>query len=96
MKPNDELVVVYETQGMRRAEIIKAQLESAGIPAMLKYESVGRTMGIIVDGVGKVQVLVRVAPHIIVDDLTRHPMNRTAIRHETRFAGFILHNSRRF
>ncbi len=59
MKPNDELVVVYETQGLMRAEIIKAKLESAGIPAMLKYESAGRTMGIIVDGLGKVQVLVR-------------------------------------
>lgn len=59
MKPNDELVVVYETQGLMRAEIIKAKLESAGIPAMLKYESAGRIMGIIVDGFGKVQVLVR-------------------------------------
>jgi len=26
----------------------------------------------------------------------RHPMNRTAIRHETREAGLLLHNSRRF
>lgn len=59
MKTNEELVVVYETQGMMRAEIIKAKLDSAGIPAMLKYESAGRTMGIIVDGLGKVQVLVR-------------------------------------
>jgi hypothetical protein len=33
-------------------------LESAGIPAMLKYESIGRTMGLTLDGLGEVQVLV--------------------------------------
>jgi len=38
-----------------------------------------------------------VAPHLIRGRLAaRHPMNRTAIRYETREAGFILHNRRRF
>lgn len=54
----DELVVVYTTQGMLRAEVLKGKLVSAGIPVMLKYESVGQTMGIIVDGLGEVKVLV--------------------------------------
>ncbi len=59
MKSNDELVVVYETQGITRAEIIKSKLEGAGILAMLKYESLGPVLAVIVDGLGKVKVLVR-------------------------------------
>jgi hypothetical protein len=58
MKPDNKLVVVYETQGMIRAEIIKAKLESAGIPALLKYESLGPVLAVTVDGLGRVQVLV--------------------------------------
>lgn len=59
MTEKDELVVVYTTQGMMRAEVVKSKLESAGIPAMLKYESAGRTFGIIIDGLGEVKVLVQ-------------------------------------
>jgi hypothetical protein len=59
MKSNDELVVVYETQGITRAEIIKSKLEGAGIPAMLKYESLGPVLAVTVDGLGNVKVLVR-------------------------------------
>lgn len=59
MKANDELVVVYETHGITRAEIIKSKLEGAGIPAMLKYESLGPVLAVTVDGLGKVKVLVR-------------------------------------
>jgi len=55
---NDALVSVYTSNGPLAAEVVKGRLESAGIPAMLKYESVGRTMGLIVDGRGEVQVLV--------------------------------------
>ncbi len=54
----DELVVVSTTQGMLRAEVLKGKLISAGIPAMLKYESAGQTFGILVDGMGEVKVLV--------------------------------------
>jgi len=61
MKSNDDLVVVYETQGLTRAEIIKAKLESAGIPALLKYESVGPVLAVTVDGLGQVLVLVHQA-----------------------------------
>lgn len=59
MKPNDELAVVYETQGITRAEIVKAKLASAGIPAVLQYESLGPVLAVTVDGLGKVKVLVR-------------------------------------
>ena len=59
MKSNEDLVVVYKTQGILRAEIIKSKLEGAGIPALLKYESLGPVLAVTVDGLGKVQVLVR-------------------------------------
>ncbi len=54
----DALVSVYTSNGPLAAEVVKGRLESAGIPAMLRYESVGRTMGFIIDGLGEVQVMV--------------------------------------
>jgi hypothetical protein len=51
-------VKVYESQGMFAAEVVKAKLEANGIPAMLKYESVGQVIGIMVDGLGRVEVYV--------------------------------------
>lgn len=59
MKTPSELVVVYKTQGMLRAEIVKAKLESAGIPALLKYESLGPVLAVTIDGLGQVKVLVQ-------------------------------------
>lgn len=56
-EPQD-LVVVYRSMGPLRAHVIKGKLESAGIPAVLKYESAGPVFGILVDGMGEVQVLV--------------------------------------
>ncbi len=52
------LVKIYESQGMFAAEVVKAKLEANGIPAMLKYESVGQVIGITVDGLGRVDVYV--------------------------------------
>ena len=52
----ESLVKVYESQGMFAAEVVKAKLEANGIPAMLKYESVGQVIGIMVDGLGRVEV----------------------------------------
>jgi hypothetical protein len=43
---------------MLRATVVRGALESAGIPVMLKYESIGQTLGITIDGIGKVEVLV--------------------------------------
>ena len=55
---NEALVSVYTSTGPLAAEVVKGRLESAGIPAMLKYESIGRTMGLTLDGLGEVQVMV--------------------------------------
>ena len=52
------LVQVYVTSGLLQAEIIKGKLESNGIPALLKYESVGLVLGLTTDGLGQVQVMV--------------------------------------
>ena len=53
-----EYVVVYTSMGPLAAEVVKGKLESGGIPALLKYESVGRIYGLTLDGLGEVQVLV--------------------------------------
>ena len=53
-----DLVKVYESQGIFAAEVVKAKLEANGIPAMLKYESVGQVFGLTVDGLGRVEVYV--------------------------------------
>jgi hypothetical protein len=52
------MTTVYRAPGLMQAEIIKGRLESAGIPVMLDYESLGRVMGITVDGLGEVRILV--------------------------------------
>lgn len=52
------LISVYVAQGLLKAQVIKAKLETAGIPVLLDYESVGPIIGITVDGLGEVRVLV--------------------------------------
>ncbi|UCH97190.1 MAG: DUF2007 domain-containing protein [Candidatus Aminicenantes bacterium] len=54
-KEGIELLVV---DGLMEAEIIKSKLENFEIPCMLKFEAVGRLLGITSDGLGKVQVMV--------------------------------------
>jgi hypothetical protein len=53
-----DLVTVYTTQGLLQANVIRGALESAGIPVILKYESIGPTIGLTVDGLGRVEVRV--------------------------------------
>ena len=53
-----KLVTVYRSMGMLGAQVVKAKLEAAGIPAMLKYESAGLVFGLTVDGLGMVEVQV--------------------------------------
>jgi hypothetical protein len=53
-----EFVVVYTSMGPLAAEVVKGRLESAGIPAMLQYESISRAFPVTVDGLGEVRVLV--------------------------------------
>ncbi len=50
--------VVAVTQGLLPAEVVRTYLRSHGIPAILRYESAGRALGLTVDGLGEVRVLV--------------------------------------
>ena len=50
--------VAYVSQGPLGAELVKAKLESHGVSAVLRYEAIGRELGITVDGLGRVEVLV--------------------------------------
>ncbi len=52
------LEVIYQAQGMLEAEAVKGRLETSGIPAAFDYESIGRTFGITIDGLGEVRILV--------------------------------------
>lgn len=52
------LEVIYQAQGMLEAEAVKGRLETSGIPAALDYESIGRTFGLTIDGLGEVRILV--------------------------------------
>jgi len=54
-----ELTPVYIAYGHLQAEVIRAKLEAAGIPALLEYESAGLILGVMVDGLGQVKVMVR-------------------------------------
>ena len=52
------LVTVYKAYGQPEAEIIKGRLSLEGIPAILKYESLGPVYGLTMDGLGQVEVQV--------------------------------------
>jgi len=52
------LTTVYTASGLLPAHVIKTKLESAGIPALLDYESAGVVLGVTVDGLGEVRVMV--------------------------------------
>ena len=54
----EDMVVVYVSQGPLTAEVIRAKLESANIPVLLRYEAIGRVLGLTVDGLGRVEVWV--------------------------------------
>jgi hypothetical protein len=58
MENETESVELMVVDGMMEAEIIKSKLDNFEIPCMLKFEAVGRLLGITFDGLGKVQVMV--------------------------------------
>jgi hypothetical protein len=58
MEQSDKLVTVYKACGQPEAEIVKGRLTVEGIPAVLKYESLGSVYGLTVDGLGQVEVQV--------------------------------------
>ncbi len=53
-----DLVTVFVTHGLLRANVVRGLLESAGIPVLLSYESVGPVIGITMDGMGRVEIRV--------------------------------------
>jgi len=53
-----DLTTIHVAQGLLKAQVIKTKLEYAGIPVLLKYESIGPVIGITADGLGEVRVLV--------------------------------------
>jgi len=53
-----DLVELCTVQGELKAGMIKSRLESEGIPVHLKYESIGRVLGLTVNGLGQVKILV--------------------------------------
>lgn len=52
------MTLIHRATGLLQAEVIKAQLEDAGIPVLLDYESAGRVYGITIDGLGEVRIFV--------------------------------------
>ncbi len=53
-----KLKKVAEAQGITEAEIIKNFLEANGIPAGLRYESIGKVLGLTTNGLGIVKIFV--------------------------------------
>jgi hypothetical protein len=58
MEKSDRLVTVYKACGQPEAEIVRGRLMVEGVPAVLKYESLGSVYGLTVDGLGQVEVQV--------------------------------------
>jgi hypothetical protein len=58
MQQEIRLVTIYKACGQPEAEVIKGRLMVEGIPAVLKYESVGSVYGLTMDGLGQVDVQV--------------------------------------
>jgi hypothetical protein len=58
MNEQIKLVTVYTAVGQPEAEIIRGRLQNEGIPAILRYESLGNVYGILIDGLGQVEIQV--------------------------------------
>lgn len=71
--PSEGLVCVHVAQGQMQAHVFKARLESAGIPVLLKYESLGIVYGLTLDGLGEVGLYVPAALADEARDLLEHP-----------------------
>jgi hypothetical protein len=55
---NQDFVTVEVVYGEIKASILKAHLESEGIPVLLKYESLGRVYPLYIDGLGEIKIQV--------------------------------------
>lgn len=52
------MIEVYRANGEMEAQVIKALLESQGIPCLLKGEAARFIYGLTIDGLGEVRVMV--------------------------------------
>jgi hypothetical protein len=55
---NQDFVTVEVAYGELKANVLKAHLESEGIPVFLQYESLGRMTPLIIDGLGEIKIKV--------------------------------------
>jgi hypothetical protein len=55
---NSDFVTVEVVYGELTANVLKAHLESEGIPVFLQYETLGRVTPLIVDGLGEIKIIV--------------------------------------
>ncbi len=54
-----DLELVYVSQGPLGAEVARTKLQANGIAVFVRYSAVGRALGLTFDGLGQVQVWVR-------------------------------------
>ena len=71
-----KLITIYTASGQPEAEIIKGKLRMEGIPAMLKYESLGSVLGLTFDGLGQVEVQVPAQYATIAKQLIDDPRDQ--------------------
>lgn len=64
-KPEDKLVGVYKAHGEMEAQVVKAKLESSGIPVLLKSTAAPSVHAFVVDGLGEYWVMV---PESMLED----------------------------
>jgi hypothetical protein len=62
---NENLVQVYKAHGEAGAQVIKAKLESYGIPVLLNSTAAPSVHAFVVDGLGEYRVMV---PEALVDE----------------------------
>jgi len=74
----DEPIVVLSAQGPLQAEVALSKLRAEGVLAYLRYEAVGRTLGLTVDGLGRVDVLVAPADADLAREILRAPSEEGA------------------
>lgn len=58
---DEELVLVYVSQGPLGAEVARTKLEAEGLPVVVRYSALGRALGLTFNGLGQVEVWVRPA-----------------------------------
>jgi hypothetical protein len=55
---DEQMLCVFVASGQIQAQQIRAFLEASGVPSTLRGESLSKTHGLTLDGLGRVEVLV--------------------------------------